>query len=190
VLVGRGSTQLTPATESAVVGACGFAAFYRKAALDFVGGPSCQLGPRQADVDLALVFEQAGFGFALEPRSRVFAAPEADAADAPFARALHEERLFWRNLPPRGWAKALATHAGLVALEMLSSFARPRMLTQLAARAWGCAELYGYARHRRALQQLGQKAGHPKASREHLRVDAPHDTLSFNEPAGARAPVR
>ncbi len=137
VLVGRGLTQITPATESAVLGACGFAAFYRKAALDFVGGPSCQLGPRQADVDLALVFQQAGFGFALEPRSRVFAAPEADAAETPFAKALHEERLFWRNLPDRSRAKALAAHAGLVALEALSSIARPRMLTQLAAARLG-----------------------------------------------------
>ncbi len=190
VLVGRGLTRLAPETESAARGACGFAAFYRKAALDFVGGPSCQLGPRQADVDLALVFERAGFGFALEPRSRVFAAPETDAVEAPFARALHEERLFWRNLPRQGRAKSLAAHAGLVALELLTSFARPRMLTQLAARTWGCSQVLGYARHRRALEQLGQRAPRPKAAREHLRVDAPHDTPSFNEPAAARAPVR
>jgi hypothetical protein len=189
VLVGRGATQLTPATESAVAGACGFAAFYRKAALDFVGGPSVQLGPRQADVDLAMVFERAGFGFALEPRSRVFAAPEADSAETPFAGALHEERLFWRNLPARGRAKAIVAHTGLVALEMVCSFARPRMVTQLAARALGFCQLYAYARHRQALEHLGQKAGRPKASREHLRVDAPH-APSFSDQAAARAPVR
>ena len=190
VLVGRGLTFVAAETESAVRGACGFAAFYRKAALDFVGGPSCQLGVRQADVDLALVFERAGFGFALEPRSRVFAAPEADAVEAAFARALHEERLFWRNLPSQGRAKSLSAHAGLVALELLTSFARPRMLTQLLARTWGCSQVLGYARHRRALAQLGQRAPRAKAAREHLRVDAPHDTPSFTEPAAARAQVR
>ncbi len=190
VLVGSGSTCLAPETESAARGACGFAAFYRKAALDFVGGPSCQLGPRQADVDLALVFERAGFGFALEPRSRIFAMPEADAAEGAFARALHEERLFWRNLPQQERARSLAAHAGLVALELLTSFARPKMLTQLAARTWGCCQVLGYARHRRAMEQLGRRGARPKAPREHVRVDAPHETPSFSEPSAARAQVR
>jgi len=190
VLVGRGLTVTTPQIETAARGACGFAAFYRKAALDFVGGPSCQLGPRQADVDLAMVFERAGFGYALETRSRVFAMPEADAAEAAFARALHEERLFWRNLPSKSRAKSLAAHAGLVSWELLTSFARPRMLAQLVARTWGCCQVLGYARHRRALEQLSQRAQRPKAAREHLRVDAPHDTTSLSEPVAARAQAR
>ena len=55
--------------SSTIIGPASFAAFYRKAALDFIGGLSTQLGPRQADADLALALERAGFRTALAPKS-------------------------------------------------------------------------------------------------------------------------
>ena len=47
-LVGQGLTELASDVKSAMLGPAAFAAFYRKAALDFVGGFGAQLGPRRS----------------------------------------------------------------------------------------------------------------------------------------------
>lgn len=186
-LVGRGCTQLTSDAQSAILGACAFAAFYRKSALDFVGGPSGQLGMRQADVDLALVLRQAGFTVAAEPRSRVYATAEVEPAESAFLQALHDERLFWRNLGGAGRLKTLAAHAALVALELACSLGRPRMLAQIAARTWACGQFGSYLRHRHALAQLGQRALRSKGAFDHVRIDRSHPRPTHAEPNAARA---
>ena len=188
-LVGRGLTELPVDLQASVVGPCGFAAFYRKAAIDFVGGPSTQLGPRHGDVDLALVLKRAGFGVALAPRSVVYASAAADASEGSFRDALSSERLFWRNLstqPSRG--RATAAHIASVGFEMLTSFARPRMLSQLAARALGCLQIGGYIRHHYALDQLAQRALRPKIPHhDHARVDSAHDMATHDIAAHGQA---
>ena len=85
-LVARGQSELTAAHQASIVGACGFAAFYRKAALELVGGFCPQLGPAQADVDLALSLRSAGLSVAVEPQSRVVATGDVDGGESPFAR--------------------------------------------------------------------------------------------------------
>ncbi len=188
-LVGKGLPRLTPDAQGRILGACGFAAFYRKSALDFVGGLSRQLGMRQADVDLALVLARAGFGVAIEPRSRIYASADVEARQGAAQQALHDERLFWRNLPNAGQVKSLAAHAGLVAIELLRSFGRPGMLAQLAGRTWACGQIGSYVRHRHALQQLGRRALPAKLGFEHLRIDRSHAVSAHAEPSAARAPL-
>ena len=182
-LVARGLAELPADAQDAIVGACGFAAFYRKAALDFIGGPSTQLGRRTADVDLALMFKRAGFTVALAPRSRILATPAAEPSEGAFREALHAERLFWRNLPGVGRIKALAAHAAVVAIELAGSLPRPRVVAQFAGRALACAQFGGYIRHRWALEQLGQRAVRPKSSAEHVRIDDSHRQASRRETA-------
>ncbi len=184
-LVGRGLREAAAETQASIVGACGFAAFYRKAALDFVGGLSSQLGRRQADVDLALVLKRAGFAVALETGSRIYAAAQVDPPEGPFRQSLHDERLFWRNLS-NAPLRAFCAHAGIVAIELLSSFARPRMLAQLAGRMLACSQFGGYARHHHALDQLGRRAVRPKTPHEHMRIDRSHKTPAHAEPARAQ----
>jgi len=189
-LVGRGSCDLPLAPSSEMVGACSFAAFYRKAALDLVGGFSAQLGMAQADVDLALSLKHAGLTSALEPQSRVLAADEIDAGEGPFLQALHDERLFWRNLPGKRRGSALVAHAGLVSMELVRSFLRPRMLLELAGRTLACCQIGNYARRHAALVQLGSRGGRPKSAPERVRVDAAHAASAHSQSAGARAHSR
>ena len=188
-LVGQGLARLTPETQGRILGACAFAAFYRKSALDFVGGLSRQLGMGQADVDLALVLARAGFAVAVEPRSRIYASADVEARPGAAQQALHDERLFWRNLPNAGQVKSLAAHAGLVTLELLRSLGRPRMLAQLAGRTWACGQIGSYVRHRHALEQLGRRALPAKPGFEHVRIDRSHGVSAHAEPSAARAPL-
>ncbi len=187
-LVGRGLSELSVEAQGSVVGPCGFAAFYRKAAIDFVGGLSSQLGPRQADVDLALVLKRAGFSVALAPRSEIFANDAADPPQESFREALWSERLFWRNLsiePRRG--RAVAAHAVAVALELLTSFPRPRLAFQLAARSLGCLQIGAYVRHHYALDELARRALRPKLAHDHARLDGAHDVAAHSQTARLHA---
>ncbi|MEX0675980.1 MAG: hypothetical protein WD063_02815 [Pirellulales bacterium] len=170
-LVGQGFQTLEPDQEQAIVGPCGFAAFYRKAALDFVGGFSTRLGPRQADADMALVLRQAGFTVAFEPCSCVRASAEADPAAAGFRQALCDERLFWRNLTKPGRARALVEHAASVGLELAGSFPRPRMFAQVIGRLAACLEIGSHARHHRALTELAARG---VLAGERVRIDRSH----------------
>lgn len=184
--VGQGLEELDRQTQQAVVGPCAFAAFYRKGALDFVGGLSTHLAPQQADADLALILRHAGFTVTIEPRARVVASREADPGTSSFRQAAGEERLFWRNWTGAGRGQALAAHAGLVAVELVRSFPRPRMLAQLAGRLWASGGIVTAARHRRALVELGVRAVRPTAAGEHTRIDRSHDAPARSEASRSR----
>ncbi len=189
-LVGRGLEALDPQTQQSIIGPCGFAAFYRKAMLDFAGGFSTRLGPRQADADLALVFKQAGFSVAFEPGSSVRASAEADPDVGGFRQALGDERLFRRNLIGPGRAGAILAHWGRVGLELAGSFGRPRMLAQLAGRLLACCELGGYARHHRALAELAARSVRPAAAGEQVRIDGSHHAPARSEAGRTRVQLR
>lgn len=173
--VGQGHSALEPEARQSILGPCGFAAFYRKAALDMVGGLSARLGPRQADADLAFVLKHAGFATAFEPRSTVRASAEADPAQGALREALCDERLFWRNLAASGRARAMLAHAGLAAWALAGSFPRPRMLAQLVGRLAACGEIGSYLRHHRALAELNARAVRPAVAGEQVRIDRLHD---------------
>lgn len=185
-LVGAGLSKLDPETQRAIVGPCGFAAFYRKAALDFVGGFSTRLGPRQADADVALVLRQAGFTAALEPDSRLRATAAVDVGLGAFRESLYDERLFRRNLVGPGQATALVAHWARTGLEVAGAFGRPRMVSQMAGRLLGCVGSYG--RHHRALAEL---AGHAMSAAPagQVRIDRSHDAPTRAEASrrGVRA---
>ena len=189
-LVGQGLQALDTETQQSILGPCGFAAFYRKAALDFVGGFSTRLGARQADVDLALVLGRAGFTAAFEPCCGVRASAEADSAVGGLRQALFDERLFWRNLSGPGSARALLAHAGSVGLELAGGFPRPRALAQLVGRLTACCEVCSYARHRRALAELAARAIRPPLASDHVRIDRSHRAPARSESGRARVPLR
>jgi hypothetical protein len=182
-LVGRGQSQLDADAPQTIVGPCLFAAFYRKAALDFVGGLSTRLGPRQADADLALVLKHAGFTAVSEPRSQVWATADADPPAGAYHQALFDERLFWRNLPDTGKAAALAAHAAGAMIELARAFPRPQVLAQFLGRLRASGELIGYARHRRALAELASRTMGPAVIGEHMRIDRMHDAPVRSEAA-------
>lgn len=189
-LVARGQSEFTAAHQASIVGACGFAAFYRKAALELVGGFCPQLGPAQADVDLALSLRSAGLSVAVEPQSRVVATGDVDGGESPFARALHEERLFWRNPTVDGRGRNLVGHAGLVALELAAAMFRPRMVTQLAGRVLACCQLGSYARRKAELTQLSQGNPVVRPASDRVRIDRSHRPATTSDAARSRSGVR
>ena len=192
-LVGQGRQSIDSATQAAMIAPASMAGFYRKAALDFVGGFSDRLGPRQADADLGIVFRKAGLGVVLEARSQVFATPEADVSIGSMGEALANERLFWRNFVAPGRVTGLMAHAMHVAYETVASFGRPRMVTQAMARMWACCEAKGHARHRLALAELAARAIRPaaavetKLTNDNVRIDRSHDSLTRSDAARTRA---
>jgi hypothetical protein len=186
-LVGRGALQPTPEMQAAIQGDCGFAAFYRKSALDLAGGLSPRLGHQQADVDLALALKEAGFSVVLEPRSRIYAVAQVEPAQSPFSKSLYDERLFWRNLSSPGRAGSILSHAGLVTAELILGFPRPRMLLQLAGRVMACCQPIGLARDRAASAPRAPRSTRRKSSPEQMRIDRSHAAGSVSEPTPSRA---
>jgi GT2 family glycosyltransferase len=173
-LIAHGEPQLPDNVDAVLVGPPIFAGFYRKAALDFLGGFSRRLGLPQADADMGLMLKQAGFTTALECKSRVWCSTEVDPRESAWRSSLHAERLFWRNLPKRRLG-AVLSHAGSMAAEGLYGLATGRVLAQLAGRTVGF--LGSYARHRAALAELGSRAISAETSNENVRVDAAHGLL-------------
>jgi hypothetical protein len=171
-LVAHGQSEMKVAAN--LLGASSIAAFYRRTALELVGGFCPQLGLGQADVDLALSLRQAGMIAVLEPSSRVMAGLDADNQESPFHQALHEERLFWRNLPEQGRLRAVAGHFGLAAWDVMRSFPQPAMAIKLAARGLACCQLGHYARRAGELRQLQARTRSTGETREGTRIDRSH----------------
>jgi hypothetical protein len=185
-LVGAGQAGDALPETAAAIGPGLFAAFYRKAALDFVGGFSQKLGPRQADADLALVFKQAGFTLSIEPRSQVFAKTDVDVCESALAEALSNERLFWRNQIGSGCKRAAAWHLGTASWDVLKAIPWPSAVARFAGRLWASLELGSHARHRAALVQLAARAVLPQTAGEHVRIDRSHDATLRTETSHAR----
>lgn len=186
-LVGEGVSASEVRRLPAASGPALFAAFYRKAALDFIGGFSAELGRRQADVDAALVLGRAGFGAAFEPGSQLRAAKSADPASSAFREALYDERLFWRNLSGAPRMAAWLGHAALVGGEAIKAAPRPSLLAKLAGRSWAGLQWGAYARHHRLLAELAARAIPPRRASEGLRFDRSHGAPARPEADRKRA---
>lgn len=113
------------------------AAFYRKSAVEAVGGFSTRLGDELAGIDVALLLRCAGFRCALEPQCVAYINAAVIRAESAFCCGLHAERLFWRWASSRGLLTALMGHAALLAGECVIGLWRPSRLFRLAGRAWG-----------------------------------------------------
>ncbi len=189
-LIGSGVDADRFELPASVIGPALFAAFYRKAALDIVGGFSRALGPRQADVDVALAFKQAGLTIAVEPRSQLFATAVVDPTEGAFRDALADERLFWRNLAGGSTAREVLAHLGLVSWDVLRRLPQPQALARCLGRSWAAVDLGNSARHRRLLSELAARAIPPTRSHEHMRIDDSHGAPGRRETSPGRIPAR
>lgn len=113
------------------------AAFYRKSALEAVGGFALEADDQVTAVDLALRLRQAGFCCALQPQCRTYAAATIPLAAGALRRGLAAERLFWRWAPDVGWRRALACHALLLAGVCLRCLVQPAKVIELIGRLLG-----------------------------------------------------
>ena len=136
--LGQGSTPEQVAEEpDELCGPDALAAFYRRSAVESVGGFSSSAVGTLAAIDMALSLQHAGFRCIVEPKCLA----QVDAAavrDKPgFRHGRDAERLFWHWASAHGRVRSLAAHAALVAGECVIGLWRPSMLVHLAGRAVG-----------------------------------------------------
>jgi hypothetical protein len=155
--------RINAAAPEAVFGAGLVGGFFRRSALEAVGGWSIEKGPELAEVELAWAMCRAGYRTLLEPSALVYCGAMPTDEASPFSQGVHAERLFWRNAAAVGWPKALLAHAWLVGWETLTHLVRPSAAARLAGRAWGAIDLSHYLR--RGVAQVPANAtehqGHP-----------------------------
>jgi hypothetical protein len=129
--------------EDELCGPDALAGFYRRSAVEAVGGFSPSAVDTLAIVEVALSLRQAGFRCIVEPNSQARVDTAAVRDKTGFRHGRDSERLFWRWASTHGRVRSMAAHAALVAGECVFGLWRPLMLLQLAGRAVGaiCAAL-------------------------------------------------
>jgi hypothetical protein len=162
---GGARRQLTPRLQRAqaagatpVLGACGFAAFLRRSALDAIGGWTSESGAVLADVELAWSLSRAGYRAICEPQSQVLASRTPVPRGSSFAQGLYAERLFWRGAGSGGWLASLAMHPFVAALDTLANLPNPGVLLRLLGRMWACCQVGHYVRHYHQLRREAEAA--------------------------------
>jgi hypothetical protein len=113
------------------------AAFYRKSAIEEVGGLSTCVGDSLAGLDLALALQHVGYRCRLEPACVAHASAAAMQAEPAFRSGRNAERLFWHWASSHGLLSSVAGHVALLAGQCVIGLWRPSMLVQLAGRACG-----------------------------------------------------
>ena len=183
VLAGCGlSFQAMSTTAGFILGPTSLAAFYRTAALEYLGTalePS--LGDVLCDLDLALRLERIGYLALSAPTSHVKCEASLVEDESPgYAQAVHAERLYRRHAGPDGAWPLGFPHAATIFGEMLRGLPRLHGLTQIAGRFRAALE---GAKHRRLQQELALLEVAVEADGltthdepEHLRIDATHES--------------
>jgi hypothetical protein len=180
------------------------AAFYRKAALDAIGGLPTGLGDDLADVDLALSLRHACWQTALEPKCRLFApAIETPQIDG-FRAGMHAERLFWRHVPEVGGLVGLLSHPVTALREIADVSPRRKIPAHILGRLAALIQPRHYRQYRlrvagaqveaaaaKSLWQERQNRNAAEAkSAQPIRVDAPHKAAIPTETRPAQASRR
>jgi hypothetical protein len=130
------------------------AAFYRKSALETLGGFDPNVGDRLAGIDAGLALEQLGWGTVMEPGSRVLASRRCVPRAGTFRQAVESERLFWRWAPILGRARSMAAHALLMIGEGARGILTLSIVPRTAGRLAGACLALAAPGQRRRLDQL------------------------------------
>jgi hypothetical protein len=113
------------------------AGFYRKSALESVGGFTSWKTHEFVGADLAMILHRAKFRCAVEPECLAHF-DVAKAAQKPgFTRGCDAERFFWRWGSHHGWFGSLVGHIAMLTGECVMSPVRPRMVAQILGRTCG-----------------------------------------------------
>lgn len=115
------------------------AAFFRRSAVEAVGGFTSWSNPLYAGADLALRLKQAKLRCVWEPESVAHVDSAQVREKLGFARGCDSERFFWRWASENGWVRSLAGHAALLMGECVTTLVHPLRLGQWIGRAWGFA---------------------------------------------------
>ena len=128
--------------------------FYRRSAIDLVGGWDRRIGREWADLDLALSLQQVGFDSISEPDSRIRVASAAVMEESGFRHGRAAERLFWKH-PLASWPVALTLHALRTAISLSTKLHQPsQLVAEALGRCIGTAGFFAARQHRRKLEQI------------------------------------
>ncbi len=166
---------------SEILGPLVQASFFRRAALEVIGGLPTVVGDALADVDLALALRFAGYRSVLEPRSIILTTETFRASPPPgFRYGLAAERLFWRAAPIVGWSKSLIAHPWGILADFIRAFPRPTAFSMLLGRLLGACQIGSHRAYHRWLREIRQTAAPlPQTDRAtRVRFDEPHLTAS------------
>jgi GT2 family glycosyltransferase len=115
-----------------VFGPCASSGFYRREALQRIGGLLPEFEAYLDDVDLSFRLRWAGYRCVYEPESLVYHSRSASYGREKTARlvrmlARNEELVWWNNLPMRRLLLGLPAHLTFVAVRLLRSAAAGRL---------------------------------------------------------------
>jgi GT2 family glycosyltransferase len=141
------------------------AAFYRRSAVESLGGFDPAVGDRLAGIDVGLALERLGWVTVMEPACRVLASRRSRPRAGVFRQAVEAERLFWRWAPILGRARSVAAHALLTIGEGARGMLNLSIVPRTAGRLAGAC-LAATRPGRRPLDRLCvQPDARPKPSR-------------------------
>jgi hypothetical protein len=183
------SRNTDAAGPAEILGPLIHAAFFRRSALELVGGLPSGVGHALADMDLAISLRFAGYRSLVEPRSiALCTAGEIAPPRASFGQGLAAERLFWRAAPAAGWLKSLASHPWGVLADFIGALPRGGAFTSLAGRFLAVCQMGSHRAHHQWLLDVERAANALfRGSRSmRLRMDGPHDTSRTPEVGKSR----
>lgn len=173
-VAGRSSIKKTN-----VLGPTLAAAFFRKAALEKVGGLAAIVGDEMADVDLALSLAAAGYETIIDTESRFSGHPVSVPGESSFRKGQFAERLYFRQIHAGGLAGALLVHPWSNAAELVGGLLGPSAWARFVGRLAVCREIPTHLEHRDRLTDSSPATQPAKSSR--MRVDAAHGDPQWSQ---------
>jgi GT2 family glycosyltransferase len=140
-----------------VFGASASSAFYRRAALQEIGGFPESFGAYFEDVDVSFRLNWAGYRIVYEPGARVWHRVSASYGRSRRLleqQARNEERVFWRNLPVALLPRALPWHVAVLLAKAWRRWQEGQLLPFLFGKLRVLGDMGDLLRHRRRLHQL------------------------------------
>lgn len=150
------------------------AGFYRRRALEAIGGFEPQVGPAYADFDAALSLAAAGYRNVLETECRLIGLGDPADSCSPYSVGLAAERAFWRHIKSRQLARAVALHGLEIPVEFFGGLARRGAIRRLMGRLAAALEAPRHLRHD-PTRHDPTTAGAPAPARsKNIRFDGAH----------------
>jgi hypothetical protein len=149
------------------------AAFYRKTALDALGGQlPTEVGDELADVDVALLLRQAGWKIEFAQDCEVFGPPIETSKSGGLWSGLRSERLFWRHWGYGSRIVNLFSHPGAVVGELANTKSIGHAPLHVIGRLAAMLQLGGFARYRQTIAAARLEAAVAKGEWESRQMQA------------------
>jgi GT2 family glycosyltransferase len=201
------SMPMEDKSSPASVGPVVQAAFYRRSALEALGGGlPLDVGDDFADIDLAGSLRQANWHLKLEPSCRIFGSSIGKPLSGRFVSGRASERFYWRHFSEAGGLIGLFTHCLVVIGDLMRCKPFWKAPAELLGRLAAVCQLGFYRKYRQlvaasgqdaraaqdewqAIQKLTESDSKAAPTTTH-RVDVPHKVIKPKSSSGQRRTCR